>query len=183
MGYFVTGRVTKREKPAMGRKPVGKKAMTDAQRQQRHRARTKVRLVAKGAKWDKAERRKRRLAKLGEQIVPAPPGITYWREVAVTGPEGEAKMIWTPVTQPAASVMLHELSNGEIEGLLYLLEHEQERREGRRPTIGALEKGALQVMLHSRHPGHMAKLEMFARTPRAGWDIWGNEICVSLGPC
>jgi hypothetical protein len=55
----------------MGRKPIGKKPMTEAQRQQRHRARTEVRLVAKGAKWDKAERRKRRLAKIGEQIVAA----------------------------------------------------------------------------------------------------------------
>jgi hypothetical protein len=76
-------------------------------------------------------------------------------------------MIWTPVTQPAASVMLHELSDGEIEGLLHLLDHEQARREGKRPTFSPLAKAAFQVMLHSRHPGHIAKLKMFARTPRA----------------
>ena len=73
-------------------------------------------------------------------------------------------MIWTPVTQPAASVMLHELSNGEIEGLLYLLEHEQERREGRRPTIPKEEAAkhlamAKEAMAKSDESGCMAHAE------------------------
>jgi hypothetical protein len=34
-----------------------------------------------GSAGDRAERRKRRLAKIGRQIIPAPPGITYWRQI------------------------------------------------------------------------------------------------------
>jgi hypothetical protein len=61
-------------------------------------------------------------------------------------------------------------------GRLSLLNHEQERREGIRQTIGRHEVAAFKIMLASRHPGHVARLEMFAREPRAGWDIWGKEI-------
>ena len=61
-------------------------------------------------------------------------------------------------------------------GRLSLLNHEQERRDGIRQTIGRHEVAAFKIMLASRHPGHVARLEMFAREPRAGWDIWGKEI-------
>ena len=129
---------------------------------------------------DKAERRRRRLAKVGKQIVPAPPGITYWREITVTTPEGD-RQVWAPITQPAPGAALLELSDAEITSLIEVLEHEQERRVGQRPQIGVLERAAFNVMLASRPPHYLHKLEMFAREPRAGWDIWGAEVCIGLG--
>jgi hypothetical protein len=162
----------------VGRKPIGKKAMTPAQRQRRRRTRVRRALIAAGAGLDKAERRKRRLAKLGKQIIPAPPGITYWREITVTTLEGE-RQVWAPITQPAPGVALRELTNIEIASLIEVLEREQDRRAGR--EVDPLQRTALNAMLASRPPGYRSKLEMFAREPRAGWDIYGAEVCVALG--
>jgi hypothetical protein len=76
---------------------------------------------------------------------------------------------------------LLKLTDGEIEGLIMMLEHEQNRRDGNRPPIGDLETAAFRVMCNGRGGGFLSKLEMYARNPRAGWDIWGNEICIGLG--
>jgi hypothetical protein len=152
--------------------------MTAAQRQRRHRAKVKRRLVALGAGIDKAERRKRRLAKIGQQMIPAPPGITYWREVVVRTPEGDRK-VWAPITQPAPGAALLNLTDVEIASLIEVLEREQDRRAGQKTD--SLERAAFNVMLASRPPGYLSKLEMFAREPRAGWDIYGDKVCIGLG--
>lgn len=164
----------------MGRKPIGRKAMAPAERQRRRRAKVKRKLIAAGSAEDKAERRKRRLAKRGERIVPMPPGITYWREVTISTPEGPVQT-WAPITQPAAGVALLQLTDAEIDSLIDNLTHELARREGKRPPTSQLEDAAFLTMLMSR-PGHyLNRLEMNARKPRAGWDIWGAEVCISLG--
>src|SRR5690349_18679660 len=111
-------------------------------------------------------------------MIPSPPGITYWRQVTVSTTDGDQK-VWAPITQPAAATTLLKLSDEEIASLLATLEHELERRRGDRPDGGRIELAALKVMLASRPPGYLSKLEMFARQPREGWDIWGDEICVS----
>jgi hypothetical protein len=164
----------------MGRPPIHKKPMTDTQRQRRHRAKVKRKLIALGTAEDKKKRRQRRMAKIGERVVPMPPGITYWRQITVTTPDGE-QQVWAPITQPAPGAALLELSDAEIASLIENLEHEQKRRAGTRPTSGGLEQAAFQVMLASRPHHYLHKLEMFARNPRAGWDIWGADVCISLG--
>ena len=114
----------------MSRKSLYQKPMTPAERQRRHRAKTKRELLKLGSKAE----RQRRLAKAAEQYIPMPPGVTYWREVTVVTPEGE-RTVWNPHTQPLAAVMAGKLSAAEIVGLIQLLQHEQERRQGGRKVM------------------------------------------------
>jgi hypothetical protein len=149
----------------MGRKPIGKPPMTPAERQRRSRARAKRHLVVKGGQAEKAERRTTRLAKVGKQLIAAPPGVTFWRTVSVTTPEGPTTVL-APITKPAASVTLPELTTGEIRGLIELLTHEQERRTGKRAMLGPEEHEAFDLMNAMR--------ETFGS--KGGWDTWGNEL-------
>ena len=93
--------------------------MTAAQRQRRHRAKVKRQLIVAGKKVEQ-QRRERRRIKLGEDYIPVPPDITYWREVAVSTPTSPGTVL-TPITKPAAAVMLQELYNAEITGLIEVL--------------------------------------------------------------
>jgi hypothetical protein len=96
----------------MGRPPIGKRAMTPAERQRRRRAK-----VAKG---HKAEIGRRLWFKHREQAamnhVPAPPGITYWTQVTVQTPDGE-KPIFSPTTRPLAACAA-DLDDDDVMALL-----------------------------------------------------------------
>src|ERR1700756_3776800 len=91
--------VTERCHKIMGRKPIGKKAMTDAQRQESRRKRLRKEKLKLGAK---AEKEKKRL-KNGDNYIPTPPGITYYVKVRVEGRD-----LWAPTTQPLASMKWDE---------------------------------------------------------------------------
>jgi hypothetical protein len=56
-----------------------------------------------------------------------------------------AGSIGGPLTRPAAAVTLGQLDDAELADLIRLLEHEQDRRAGRRPVMGAKELAALQA--------------------------------------
>ena len=90
----------------MGRKPIGKRAMTDAERQRKRRQRLRRERAAN-------EKRAKRRAKA--TTIPSPPGITYWREVLVQTAEGE-KAIIAPTTRPLAACDT-DLSNDEVRAL------------------------------------------------------------------
>ncbi len=81
----------------MGRKPIGKKPMTSAERQRRRRKRLKA---------DRsAEVRKKMAAKANEERAlaynPMPPGITVWFKKRMKA--GEVAEIWQPKTRPLAA--------------------------------------------------------------------------------
>ncbi|HJZ89692.1 MAG TPA: hypothetical protein VKE40_02395 [Gemmataceae bacterium] len=78
----------------MGRKPVGKKAMTDAERQRRRRKRLRKEKLKLGKK---ALREQERL-KAAEEYIPTPPGVTYFRELVVQTAEGE-RTVWVPTAR------------------------------------------------------------------------------------
>ncbi len=95
----------------MGRKPIGKKPMTPAERQRRHRKRLKT--------TRSAEVRKKLAAKARDNramlYVPMPPGITVWRKVRIKA--GEEVEIWQPKTRPLAAVR-DDLTDDDLLALL-----------------------------------------------------------------
>jgi len=93
----------------MGRKPIGKRAMTPAQRQRRRRKKLRANL---SSELRRLERNKRRAEALKEWL-PVPPGITYWRTVQVER-GGE---ILQPITRPLA-VCQRELDDDEVLALI-----------------------------------------------------------------
>jgi hypothetical protein len=107
----------------MGRKPVGKKAMTDAERQRRRRKKLRKEKLKLGRK---AEKERKRL-EAAKKYIPVPPGITYWVEVEVNG-----RKLWQPKTQPLPSMRWEELRE---EDLRYLIERAREELECRRLGI------------------------------------------------
>ena len=115
----------------MGRKPIGKRAMTPAERQKRHRARLRK---AKDAEWMKKERLKRRQEN-ARRFMPTPPGTTYWRKVRVMTPEGEQE-IWAPLTRPLAACET-DLEDEDIQALLSQLHKIAAKRGIPIPTTDA----------------------------------------------
>lgn len=107
----------------MGRPPIGKKAMTPAERQKRRRK--------AAAKSETVEQRKGRRARVQAGIdkayIPTPPGITYWEHVAVKQNDGTDTLIWAPKTRPLASCHL-DLSDDDLRALLDALQKEATRR-------------------------------------------------------
>jgi hypothetical protein len=99
----------------MGRKPVGKKAMTDTERQRRRRKKVRKEKLKLGAK---AEKEKKRL-KSADDYIPTPPGITYWYRVEVGG-----RTIWAPTTQPLAGMKWGELRDEDLRSLIERASHE-----------------------------------------------------------
>jgi hypothetical protein len=82
----------------MARPPIGKRAMTTAERQRRRRAK-----LAKVHKTEIARRlRFKRREEAAMNHVPAPSGITYWTQVTVQTPDGDMP-IFSPVTKPLAT--------------------------------------------------------------------------------
>jgi len=82
-----------------GRPPIGKKAMTAAERQRRRR---KGLAAQKSADVTKAIRAKAR-QKTAETYIPTPPGITYWRYCEVRLADGALKKVAAPETKPLAA--------------------------------------------------------------------------------
>src|SRR3954451_6636820 len=98
----------------MGRSPIGKKAMTPAERQRRRRA--------KLAKTHKAViarklRLKRRGKAANEFSLPEPPGLTLWRWV---WHEETQMRICIPITRPLPAVA-QRLEDDEVLDLLHQL--------------------------------------------------------------
>jgi len=48
------------------------------------------------------------------------------------------------------------------------------------PTGQHSEKPQVFAEMIERQWPNTPKLEMFARQPRPGWDVWGNEVCPEL---
>ncbi len=96
----------------MGRKPIGKKPMTPAERQRRHRKRLKTKRST--------EVRKKLAAKARDErallYVPMPPGVTVWRKVRIKARE-EVK-IWQPTTRPLAAIQVDGLEDDDLLALL-----------------------------------------------------------------
>jgi hypothetical protein len=100
----------------MGRPPVGKKAMTPAERQRRRRAK-----LAKANKENIARKiRLKYREKSVRDYMPAPPGITLWERVPHQLPDGSIKHILAPLTKPLPVVAL-QLEDDEALELLHQL--------------------------------------------------------------
>jgi hypothetical protein len=82
----------------MGRPPIGKRAMTAAERQRRRHKRLRK---ERSDDWRRRERLMRR-AKNADAFIPMPPGITYWSQVAIQ-PSDVGRLIWQPRTKPLAA--------------------------------------------------------------------------------
>jgi hypothetical protein len=135
----------------MGRPTIFKKgAQTAAERQKRHRAKIRRQQLADG-KRDLSEERRKRLAERGQGYIPAPPGITYWREVTVVTPQGERK-IRAPVTQPLASIATSDLRDADIAALIYVLQREQRVRAGEESVVLGTSLSLQQINAVNRLP-------------------------------
>lgn len=111
----------------MGRKPVGKKAMTAAERQRRRRKR----LRSAKLKLGKKALRQKKLLEAGEQYIPTPPGVTYWRRVTIRTVDGD-RTFWQPTTRPLAAMAWGELTDADLDALREHLDREvRKRRTGR----------------------------------------------------
>lgn len=108
----------------MGRRPIGKKAMTAAERQRRRRAQLRLKSLKVGSK---AERQKRQLKAAGKYI-PIPPGFTFWRYEDVIGVDGKPRRIIAPMSKPLAAIALTFVDDADIGALVRLLVQEAERR-------------------------------------------------------
>ena len=95
----------------MGRKPVGKKAMTDAQRQARRRKKLRKAQLKLGGTILQQEKQKKKLkAAKATDYIPVPPGITYWRQIKCAC----GGWYWQPKTQPLPAMNWEELSEEEL---------------------------------------------------------------------
>jgi hypothetical protein len=97
----------------MPRPPIGKRAMTPAERQRRRRKKLRKEKLALGSR---AENERRRL-KAAETYMLMPPGITYWREVEVLTADGPRKIL-TPTTKPLPSLQVSDLDDSDVIQLL-----------------------------------------------------------------
>ena len=135
----------------MGRKPVGKRAMTPAERQARRRKRLrKERSV-------EVRRRKRlmREEKIALAHIPMPPGVTYYRKVTVLTDEGEQEVL-VPETRPLAACSSH-LEDEDVQSLIRQLCGIARQRGLRVETEGEVSDEAYASLLQARDVDH-AKL-------------------------
>ena len=94
----------------MGRKPIGKKPMTPAERQRRRRKRLKTERSAEVRKKLAGKARDERALSYN----PMPPGITVWRKTRIKA--REEIEIWQPTTRPLAAVQ--DLEDDDLLALL-----------------------------------------------------------------
>ncbi len=84
----------------MGRPPVGKKAMTPAERQRRRRKNLK--------RAERSERERAAIARAryesDKAYIPYPPGVHYWERLRVTTESGAIVEIWSPKRKPLAAI-------------------------------------------------------------------------------
>ena len=113
----------------MPRAPIGKRAMTPAERQQKRRKRRNrlKRLKKEKLALGRKAERQRQLLKAADDYLPTPPGITYWRKVAVVTPQGE-RDVWSPKSRPLPSIEMHALDDGNLVNLIDALLAEARRR-------------------------------------------------------
>jgi len=78
----------------MGRPPIGKKAMTAAERQRRRRKRRSRRTRSVAAKLKRA----RQQARAEPAVLPALPGVSYWVLSKMILESGQVREIWHPLT-------------------------------------------------------------------------------------
>ena len=64
---------------------------------------------------------------------------------------------------PHTSLFLKRLSRGNIRFILSRIEEHSKKPEEARRRIEAL-------------MGDVPRVELFARRPASGWDVWGNEV-------
>lgn len=101
----------------MGRPPIGKRAMSDAERQRRRRAR-----LAKEHKTVIARKlRFKQREEAAVNYVPTPPGVTYWTQVVIETPCGP-KAIFSPTTRPLAACAA-DLEDEDVLALLQQVTH------------------------------------------------------------
>jgi N6-adenosine-specific RNA methylase IME4 len=226
----------------MGRKPIGKKAMTDAQRQRRRRQRIKHSgKIEQRAQRERAMAEATRLASAGlvkmallYGVLYADPPYRFEPRSRISGMDRSADNHYGTMTVeeiaalkvPAAKncvlflwatapMMPAALKIMEAWGFIYRTQivwvkdrigtgywfrnkHEilliGTRGNVPAPAPGTQFPSVIEapVGAHSEKPEAIAemieamfpnvpKLEMFARRPRAGWDIWGNEVGEVLG--
>jgi hypothetical protein len=122
----------------MGRPPIGKKAMTDAERQKRRRKKLAAEASAEVQKFRKAQKR----AQAAKGIFPAPPGISYWRFIDIE--PGVRTTISQPTTLPFAQCEL-DLEPDDLLALIGQL-------AGRARQLG-IEAEALQAFRDGPRPG------------------------------
>lgn len=127
----------------MGRKPVGKQAMTPKERPRRRRAK----------RGETAPR-----AREDEEAIPLPPGIVYWRKARIRTEEGASLDTWLPVERPLAAIRRGALTDTDIVALLRQLTLEaRERKIG----AAAVVEAAMQETLRATH-------RLAARTRKLG---------------
>lgn len=107
----------------MGRPPIGKKAMSAAERQKRHRKKQKREFSALAKK---AAQQKARL-EAAKHDKPMPPGFHVWRRRTVNTPDGETD-IWVSDERPFASTDLSLVENIDLGVLGALLQAEATKR-------------------------------------------------------
>lgn len=100
----------------MGRPPIGRKAMTPAERQRKRRGKV-IRAQVAAATKGKRDRAK---DKAHAAYIPKPPGLTYWEQVTVQTAEGE-RTAWAPKSRPLAACH-SDLTDGDVLALLEQLE-------------------------------------------------------------
>lgn len=81
----------------MGRAPIGKKAMTPAERQRRRRKRLRKEALSEATQGKRAAARQKARAK----FMPMPVGFVYWREVTLEALERTT--VLAPTTRPLAA--------------------------------------------------------------------------------
>jgi hypothetical protein len=96
----------------MARPPIGKRAMTPAERQRRRRKKLRRH---QSAEVQQQLRRKRR-DEHAKKYMPMPPGITYWRTAEILTADGPRE-IRTPATKPLAACE-QDLEDDEVMSLL-----------------------------------------------------------------
>ena len=100
---------------AMPNAPIGKRAMTAAERQRRARKKLKKKKSERTRKIEAAIQQQKR----HEKYIPMPPGVTYYENVVVVTPQGE-RSILVPKTRPLASCH-DDLEDEDILALLEML--------------------------------------------------------------
>jgi len=96
-----------------GRPPIGKQAMTAAERQRRRRKKLSAEKSVAAKKAIRAAHR----AKAAKRYLPTPPGVTYWDRITVLLPDGTTKEILSPFTKPLAACQWN-LDSDDIFALL-----------------------------------------------------------------
>lgn len=125
----------------MGRKPLKKKAMTDAERQARRRKKVRDEKLKTGRK---AEAQKK-LLKAATQYVPCPPGITYYEEITAKLEDGTFRKVWVPKQRPLATVDWRELSDADLEELIATATERLRRRRAGLPEMSGAGVGVYGV--------------------------------------